>query len=65
MGEWKINSIKYFSGASIQSDKLGQTPQRPKYLKNFVNIETGEFNSVTDLDSKKYKRFILFQFIFY
>lgn len=56
MNTWILFNLKYLSGRSILSDKVGQTQIRPKYIKTFLNTETGEFNSVTDLESKKYKR---------
>lgn len=64
MTQWQLSNIKYLSGGSIKSDNSGQIPQIAKYRKTFVNTETGELNSITDLDSKKYKRnkyFDLFQ----
>ena len=57
MKEWALRRITYLiSEGSKVSDKSGQTPMRPKYLKTFVNIETGQLSEVTDLETKIYKR---------
>ncbi len=43
-------------GESDNSDNYGQTPQRAKSLKYFVNRFTGEMVLVTDLQQRKNKR---------
>jgi hypothetical protein len=56
MSEWALRKIKYLSEGSNKSVNLGQTPLLPKYQKTYVNLETGELNEITDLQSKIYKR---------
>lgn len=56
MKTYKLWKFDLLSGASIESDKLGQTPQQAKYRKHFVNLDTAEVSSITDLDSRKFKR---------
>lgn len=56
MKPYQLFKIKYLSGKSLNSDNSGQTPQQAKYEKTFVNVYTGELSSITDVDSKKYKR---------
>jgi hypothetical protein len=56
MSEWALRKIRYLSEGSNKSVNSGQTPILPKYQKTFLNIETGELNEITDLQSKIYKR---------
>ena len=56
MSEWKLRNIRYLSEGSNTSDNVGQTPVREKYQKTFLNTETGELKTITDLQSKIYKR---------
>ena len=56
MGEWALRNIRYLSEGSNKSVNKGQTSILPKYSKTYLNIETGELNEVTDLQSKIYKR---------
>lgn len=56
MKQYKLWRFEVLSGASIESDKSGQIPQKAKYRKHFVNLETAEVSSITDLDSRKFKR---------
>jgi len=56
MSEWALRKIRYLSEGSNKSVNTGQTPILPKYQKTFLNIETGELNEITDLQSKIYKR---------
>jgi hypothetical protein len=56
MTNYKLWRYDLLSGASIDSDNLGQTPQRAKYRKHFVNLETAEVSQITDLQSRKHKR---------
>jgi hypothetical protein len=56
MGEWILRNIRYLSEGSYNSVNKGQTSILPKYSKTYLNIETGELNEVTDLQSKIYKR---------
>jgi hypothetical protein len=56
MKTYKLWKFDLLSGASIESDKLGQLPQQAKYRKHFVNLDTAEVSSITDLDSRKFKR---------
>jgi hypothetical protein len=49
-------NTKYLSDGSKKSDNIGQTPIIAKYENTFVNTVTGEVRSVTDLQSKIYKR---------
>jgi len=56
MKTYKLWKFDLLSGASIESDKLGQNPQQAKYRKHFVNLDTAEVCSITDLDSRKFKR---------
>jgi hypothetical protein len=56
MNQYKLWRFEVLSGASIESDKSGQIPQKAKYRKHFVNLETAEVSSITDLDSRKFKR---------
>jgi hypothetical protein len=56
MSEWKLRKIRYLLEGSKKSDNIGQTPVRAKYCKSFLNLETGQLNDVTDLQSKIYKR---------
>jgi hypothetical protein len=56
MGKFKLWKYDLLSGGSIESDKSGQTPQRAKFRKHFVNLDTAEVYQITDLESRKYKR---------
>ena len=56
MSEWVLRNIRYLSEGSNKSVNTGQTPILPKYNKTYLNIETGELNEVSDLQSKIYKR---------
>jgi len=56
MNEYSLVRFENLSGRSIESDNSGQLPQKAKYRKHFANMETGEIRSVTDLDSRRYKR---------
>lgn len=56
MGQFKLWKYDLLSGGSIESDKSGQTPQRAKFRKHFVNLDTAEVYQITDLESRKYKR---------
>jgi hypothetical protein len=56
MSEWVLRNIRYLSEGSNKSDNTGQTPKLPRYNKTYINIETGELNEVSDLQSKIYKR---------
>lgn len=56
MGEWALRKISYLSEGSNKSVNIGQTPILPKYNKIYLNLETGEINEITDLQSKIYKR---------
>lgn len=56
MNKYKLWKFDLLSGASIESDNTGQTPQRAKFRKHFVNLETAEVSHITDLESRKYKR---------
>jgi hypothetical protein len=56
MNKYKLWKFDLLSGASIESDNSGQTPQRAKFRKHFVNLETAEISHITDLESRKYKR---------
>jgi hypothetical protein len=56
MSEWVLRNIRYISEGSNKSVNTGQTPIFPKYNKTYLNIETGELNEVSDLQSKIYKR---------
>ena len=56
MNEYILLYTKYLSEGSKKSDNIGQTPIIAKYEKTFVNTVTGEVRSVTDLQSKIYKR---------
>ena len=56
MSNYKLWKFDVLSGASIESDNSGQTPQQAKYRKHFVNLHTAEVSSITDLDSRKFKR---------
>jgi hypothetical protein len=56
MSHWKILKIEYLSEGSSLSDNMGQIPIKAKYKKTFLNTETGELSSTTDLQSKIYKR---------
>ena len=56
MSNYKLWKFDILSGASIESDNSGQTPQQAKYRKHFVNLETAEICRITDLDSRKFKR---------
>jgi hypothetical protein len=56
MSEWVLRNIRYLSEGSNKSVNTGQTPIFPKYNKTYLNIETGELNEVSDLQSKIYKR---------
>jgi hypothetical protein len=56
MSEWALRNIRYLSEGSNKSVNTGQTPILPRYDKTYLNIETGELNEVSDLQSKIYKR---------
>ena len=56
MNEYKLWKFDVLSGTSIESNKSGQNPQRARYRKHFVNLDTAEVSVITDLDSRKYKR---------
>lgn len=56
MKNYKLWKFDVLSGASIESDNSGQNPQQAKYRKHFINLDTAVVSSITDLDSKKYKR---------
>ncbi len=56
MKKYKLWKFDLLSGGSIESDNSGQTPQRAKFRKHFVNLETAEVSHITDLESRKYKR---------
>ncbi len=56
MTQYKLWRYDLLSGASIDSDNLGQTPQRAKYRKHFVNLDTAVVSQITDLQSRKHKR---------
>jgi hypothetical protein len=56
MSNYKLWKFDVLSGASIESDNSGQTPQQAKYRKHFVNLDTAVVSSITDLDSRKFKR---------
>ena len=55
INNWALYRITYLGQSDI-SDNIGQTPQQPKVLKTFVNIDTGQLSSTTDTDQKIYKR---------
>jgi hypothetical protein len=56
MKEYKLLRFEKLSGASIESDNSGQTPQEARYRKHFINLETAEVFHITDLQSRKFKR---------
>lgn len=56
MDTWLLKNITYLSEGSNKSDNSGQLPLVPKYRKTFINLETQQLKSVTDLESKIYKR---------
>ncbi len=56
MSNYKLWKFDVLSGGSIESDNSGQIPHQAKYRKHFVNLDTAEVSSVTDLDSRKFKR---------
>ena len=56
MTQYKLWRFDLLSGASIESNNSGQTPQRAKYRKHFVNLDTAVISQITDLQSRKFKR---------
>ena len=57
MDKWKLIRFERLSITSnIDSLNNGQIPQKIKIMKHWINEVTGEYNVVSDLDSKKYKR---------
>jgi hypothetical protein len=56
MNSWILRNYRNLSEGSTSSDNNGQTPITAKYEKTFVNTETGEVRSRTDLQTKIYKR---------
>jgi hypothetical protein len=56
MNSWILRNYRNLSEGSRSSDNNGQTPVTAKYEKTFVNTETGEIRSTTDLQTKIYKR---------
>ena len=55
MNNWEFYNVNYL-GTSIINDNTGQIPHQAKYRIIYVNTDTGELSSITDLESKKYKR---------
>ncbi len=56
MKEWSLKNVTYLAGGSNQSDDIGQILVAAKYKKTYLNSETGEIRSITDLQSKIFKR---------
>ena len=56
MKDWALHCIKYLSDKSEESFNVGQTPLKAKYIKTFVERNTGLLSSTTDLEIKKRKR---------
>lgn len=56
MKDWNFKRSVRVSEESIYSNNLGQAILKPKYIKSFVNISTGQYVEISDVDSKKYKR---------
>jgi hypothetical protein len=64
MNSWILRNYRNLSEGSTSSNNNGQTPITAKYEKTFVNIETGEVRSRTDLQTKMYKRDICVESFF-
>ena len=57
MGKYKLIRFENLSEQSNKnSNNSGHTPQTAKYIKHYVDPETGEYVSNTDLRSRIYKR---------
>jgi hypothetical protein len=56
MGVFKLLRFEVLLGWSNESNKSGQLPQKAKFIKQFVNIVTGEVFVNSDLNIRKYKR---------
>jgi len=56
MSDYQLLYVIPISEKSFKSDNCGQAPIEAKYIKHFKNNSTGKIVTITDLDSRKYKR---------